>query len=248
MYKRPITPCDIDHRYLFSKVEDVEEKVEMGRPTMDCILNDKTEALPAAKVHDAECITGPCREVNLEPSRFTSKEMPQVYTSDPTNALLNIRYGYKSTPKLMTPNWFANVMVKLSGNVASKSDPSSLLLSLRHGKQTITSLKTPGWLATAMLNLSSPPAVTSCYPLPSKVQLSLLARDCQVAITRLKALNISVSPTLPIAVTTSPVPYSFFPPHVNRKSKNYSNLSDTRYTVPQLNYVRAPSARRVAKV
>ena len=219
----------------------------MGRPTMDCILNDKTEALPAAKVHDVESITGPCREVNLEPSRFTSKEMPQVYTFDPTNALLDIRYGYKSTSKLMNPNWFADVMVKLSGNMASTSDPSSLLLSLRHGKQTITSLKTPDWLATAMLNLSSPPAVTSCYPLPSKVQLSLLGRDCQVAITRLKALNISVSPTLPIAVTTSPGRYSFFPPHINIKSKNYSNLSDVRHTVPELNYVRAPCVRGFLK-
>ena len=99
-----------------------------------------------------------------------------------------------------------------------------------------------------MLNLSSPPTVTSCYPLPSKVQLSLLGRDCQVAITRLKALNISVSPTLPIAVTTSPGRYSFFPPHINIKSKNYSNISDVRHTVPELNYVRAPSVRRVSKV
>ena len=115
-----------------------------------------------------------------------SKEMPQIYDVNPTHALLDIGYGYNSTPKLLSRNWFADVLVKHSGNRAANSDPLYLLLSLRRGKQIVTSLKNPNWLATAMLNLSTPTSVTSyCTPFPTQSAIILIwsrwkSRDYEV--------------------------------------------------------------------
>ena len=132
-----------------------------------------------------------------------------------------------------------SVDVKMSGVDVIKPDPSSILLSLRHGTQITASHPTPDWFATAMLNLSSPPSAHPSYPLPDKVQLSLLGRDCQVTIKRLNALNLSVSPPSAICVAPSERHRSFFPPHVKKKGKISSTMSDTRLL--QASCVQAPN-------
>ena len=137
-------------------------------------------------------------------------------------------------------------MVKLSGNEVINPDPSSTLLSLRHGTQITTSRPTPLWFAAAMMNLSSSSITHPRYPLPSKVQLSLLGRDCQVAVKRLEALSLSASvpPVIPVAPPRGP--QSFFPPLYKIKSKVSSTMSDCKLI--QANYVQAPHKSKVSKL
>ena len=136
-------------------------------------------------------------------------------------------------------------MVKLSGDEAANSDPSSTLLSLRHGLQKSAELPTPDRFSSAMMRLSIPP-YKSNYPLPSKVELSLLGRDCDVAIERLKALSVSVSPTAMIPATPSRIRPNFSPAHVRKMPKVCSMLSKSKLSVVQVDYVRAPIEQKGA--
>ena len=83
IYKHPITPLDIDHRYLSWKVDNVEEKAETVHRTMDSIMNHNMKALPVVRVHDAGYTTGPCRDVNFEPSLLCQRKCLKYMTLIP---------------------------------------------------------------------------------------------------------------------------------------------------------------------
>ena len=79
MYKQPIIPCDLPHPYRFSKVSNVEERVKLVFPKVDCQLDGISKLLPGVNVQMAKEYTGKGTSGTiLEPSRFTSKSLPQI--------------------------------------------------------------------------------------------------------------------------------------------------------------------------
>ena len=113
MYKRPLIPCDIEFRYLFSKFmkrsneDDLEEHIQANQVVVS------SKIVPDVDIHDRKVASVVETRVVISKSRFLSKDMIQINTFDPSNVLLSFRRGGKSTSRLLTPTWFGKAMVKL---------------------------------------------------------------------------------------------------------------------------------------
>ena len=74
-------------------------------------------------------------------------------------------------------------------------DPAGALISLRYTKNMGSVLSNPDWFGDAMVKLSSPTVsiVQKQFPLPPKVQQSLIQYDFEVVANRISALSVSKS-------------------------------------------------------
>ena len=102
---RPITPCDIAYRFLFSKVSKNYMADDSDVIPLDSNVEQKTQAPPIIHLtHSKQAITVSHSPLKLESSRLISKAWTQGDTLDPSSALLCIVFGDRSTAKLLHQN------------------------------------------------------------------------------------------------------------------------------------------------
>jgi len=100
MYKRPITPCDIDHRFLFSKVKNVRAGIEAAPLTLDRYLDDDTEASTAVDAQAAmECKdTHVAVKDNTPPPKINVYNISNMKDALPSQGLLKNYQQLEVTP------------------------------------------------------------------------------------------------------------------------------------------------------